>query len=376
MNRFFSCALAALVATCALAPTGAQAAVPPDIEAGLQRIGRIVDPACTAKLYRPLMPRVDITSDAQPLYPGISIARNVAFGPDARDVVDIFSADKGAASRPVLVYVPGGLGQKIEIQAPEAHAFYDNIARWATKHGMVGVLMQRHPGLQWDDGAKDVARMIAFLRSNIAAYHGDATRIVLWAHSAGNLPVATYIGRPELWGPDGVGVEAAILMSAAQFNILPLKVEAPPREAMQRMLALGGKTCDAGGPASSDAPLPGRAPGEPGGAAPAPAAAQPPAPADEATQLARSTLPALKASTVRIMLANGELDVGTDPAQGNLMPFSRLLHDELCREGPAHCPELLVAKGHSHMSLVFSIDTPDTTVSAPVLAFIRGARHP
>jgi hypothetical protein len=35
---------------------------------------------------------------------------------------------------------------------------------------------------------------------------------------------------------------------------------------------------------------------------------------------------------------------------------------------------LLVAKGHSHMSLVFSIDTPDTTVSAPVLAFIRGLR--
>jgi hypothetical protein len=31
-----------------------------------------------------------------------------------------------------------------------------------------------------------------------------------------------------------------------------------------------------------------------------------------------------------------------------------------------------VAKGHSHMSIVFSIDTADTSVSDAVLAFIQG----
>jgi hypothetical protein len=35
----------------------AQAQVPADIEAGLRKIGQIVDPACTAKLYRPLKPK-------------------------------------------------------------------------------------------------------------------------------------------------------------------------------------------------------------------------------------------------------------------------------------------------------------------------------
>jgi len=44
----------------------------------------------------------------------------------------------------VLIYVPGGSGEKIEIQDKEANAFYDNIGRWATKNGMVGVIMQRH----------------------------------------------------------------------------------------------------------------------------------------------------------------------------------------------------------------------------------------
>ena len=51
----------------------------------------------------------------------------------------------------MLIYVPGGAGNKIEQQDKEANAFYDNIMRWATKNGMVGVNMQRHgsAGLGW-----------------------------------------------------------------------------------------------------------------------------------------------------------------------------------------------------------------------------------
>ena len=60
----------------------AQAQVPPDIEAGLRKIGQIVDPACTAKLYRPLMPKDDVNSNVSPLYPGITLARDVSFGPN------------------------------------------------------------------------------------------------------------------------------------------------------------------------------------------------------------------------------------------------------------------------------------------------------
>ena len=54
------------------------------------------------------------------------------------------------------------------------------------------------------------------------------------------------------------------------------------------------------------------------------------------------------------------------------------LHDEMCKEdgasakdGAAHCPEMWMLKGESHMSEVFSIDTPDQTVSKPVLGFVR-----
>ena len=80
----------------------------------------------------------------------------------------------------------------------------------------------------------------------------------------------------------------------------------------------------------------------------------------------------MKKTSVKILLANAELDPGADPAvDGGLMPFIKILHDDLCKEGPDRCPTLLYAKGESHMSEMFSIDTPDKTVSAPILAWIK-----
>jgi hypothetical protein len=63
----------------ALAAGTIQAQVPPDIEAGLKKIGQIVDPPCTAKLYRPLMPVNDVNSAGTPLYPTRSTRRWRAF---------------------------------------------------------------------------------------------------------------------------------------------------------------------------------------------------------------------------------------------------------------------------------------------------------
>ncbi|HEX4277938.1 MAG TPA: hypothetical protein VHZ74_21435 [Bryobacteraceae bacterium] len=356
------------------------AQVPPNIEAELRKIGQIVDPPCTAKLYRPLMPANDVNSKAAPLYPGITVARDVSFGPNPKDVVDIFSADKGRANRPVLMYVPGGAGNKIEQQDREANAFYDNIMRWATQNGMVGVNMQRHPGANWDDGGKDVSLMIQWVEANVAKYKGNPDRMFIWAQSAGNGPLGVYIGRPELYGPKGVGVKGVIFMSG-QFNILPVVPAAPA--AGERgggdILAGAGTTCglpagaafsNAGaieGPSRADAPPAargGRGAGGGGGRGRGPQI-------DPATQLARSSLPELKKTNVKIMLATAELDPGIN---GTDSAFNKALHDELCKEGKDHCPAMLFEKGESHMSEVFSIDTPDKVVSGPILKWIKGIK--
>jgi triacylglycerol lipase len=324
------------------------------------------------------MPANDVSSKANPLYPGIAIARDVAFGKAPKDVVDIFAADKGAGSRPVLIYVPGGGGEKLELQDRAANAFYDNIGRWATKHGMVGVNMERKFSPTWDGGARDISAMIQWLQANIARYHGNPDRMFIWAHSAGNVPLGTYVGHPELQGPKGVGVKGVVFMSAASFNILPVADPSPmDMPSMMKLFAAAGKTCGSTGPMSTDAALPGRKVGESGGPAPAmPAGAPlagPGAPPDPAVLLAQSSLPGLKKTTAKILIADGEYDMLTDPQKpGTHMAFSQLLHDTLCADGPAHCPKLVQAKGHSHMSIVFSVDTPDTSSSQQVLDFIHG----
>src|SRR5213080_2550122 len=240
--------------------TGTAAAqVPPDIEGGLKKIGQIVDPACTAKLYRPLMPKNDYNTywpvgasapaNLMPLYPGVAIARDVSFGPHPKDLVDIFSPDKGTGNRTVLIYVPGGGGNKIEQQNREANAFYDNIGRWAVKNDMVAVTMQRHPGQNWDDGGRDVSTLIQWLQTNIAKYGGNPNRMFIWAQSAGNGPLGVYIGHPELYGRKGPGVKGAIFMSG---NPVP-GVTGPlvPVAGAPNPLADAGKACavaDGAGP--------------------------------------------------------------------------------------------------------------------------------
>jgi hypothetical protein len=366
-----------------LAPMAAHAQVPPDIEAKLRAIGQIVDPACTAKLYRPLMPANDVRSSASPLYPGITLSRDVSFGPNPKDVVDIFVSDKGGANRPVLMFVPGGAGNKIELQDQEANAFYDNIGRWGTKNGMVVVLMQRHPGAAWDDPAKDVSAMIQWVEANISKYKGNPDRMFAWAQSAGNGPLGTYVGRHEVWGPKGVGIKGAIFMSG-QWNIAPIQVPGAGGGAGRGAAAPGGQagaaaengpgsSCNAGAQNSSNGFLPGRTEGQPGGPNPAPAGGRGGGrgrgPVDPAVQLAQSTWPDYQKTTVKIMLASAELDPGI--SDGKMSPFNQTFHDELCKLGPDHCPTLLFEKGESHMSEVFSIDTDDKTVSGPILAWIK-----
>src|SRR5690349_21720606 len=195
------------------------AEVPPEIAKQLVTIGRGVCVPETAQIYRPLQPN--------PPYTCITIARDISFGPDPKNVLDVFAPEKGGGARPVLIYVSGGAGNKQQ-GGPNGDAFYDNIMLWAVKNRMVGVNMQRRPGEAWDDPAKDIALVVQWVGQNIARYKGNPARVFLWAQSAGNIPVATYIGHPEFYGPNGAGVKGVVFMSAPGFNILPVTAPSVP----------------------------------------------------------------------------------------------------------------------------------------------------
>ncbi len=171
-----------LVAIAIAAAGMAQAEVPPEIAKQLVAIGRGVCVPETAQIYRPLHPN--------PPYAGVSIARDISFGPDPKNVLDVFAPEKGGGSRPVLIYVSGGAGNKQQ-GGPNGDVFYDNVMLWAVKNGMVGVNMQRRPGQAWDDPAKDVALVVQWVGQNIAA-----TKAIPSESSSGRNPLGTSPSAP------------------------------------------------------------------------------------------------------------------------------------------------------------------------------------
>src|SRR5438067_5896863 len=93
-----------LVAAAALlmsAPVFAQ--VPPDIAAGIRKIGPVVDTPNTGKLYAPLF------KDVKEPYAGVKVARDIGYGPGPLNKLDVFTPNGAQpGSRMVVVFAHGG----------------------------------------------------------------------------------------------------------------------------------------------------------------------------------------------------------------------------------------------------------------------------
>lgn len=289
----------------ALLATAAHAQVPPDIAAQLHQIGPKIDPR-VGTIYAPLAPK--------PPYRGAVVTRDIAYGPDPLQKLDVFAPSAAGAKRPILIFVHGGgfvRGDKTQAGTP----FYDNVMAWAADHGLVGVNIDYRlaPAAKWPSGVKDVGAVVGWVRAHAAQYGGDPDKIYLWGHSAGAFHVADYLAHPELQPGGSPGVAGAILMSGAYD---PIRQPSPYY-------------------------------GD-----------------DPAVVASLASKPGLLKTPVRLMIINAELDPPFMIASG------KSLKDALCAEG--RCPVYLLAKDHDHLSEGFAIGTPDQSVSQPVLGFVTG----
>ncbi len=280
------------------------------IAARISAIGRVIDPSATSAIYAPL-------HDKEP-YAGIGLSRDIAYGPDERQRLDVFRAE-GAVARPVLIFVHGGGftgGNKHTPGSP----FYDNIPLWAARNGLVGVNMTYPlaPEAGWPAASENVARVVRWVRGNIAAYGGDPARVFLFGHSAGAVHAATYAAFPEIHGSDGGGLAGLILMSGIyDLTTFPL---APNYQAY----------------VGNDASL----------------------------YAERSAVPGLVRRPAPMMIVAAELD-----PPPFLQQFDRLataLHGS-----PGALLRTLLLQQHSHLSAAYCIGSGDTRLTDPLLDFIR-----
>ena len=273
----------------------------------------VFDPPGTAKRYAS-------QHETEP-YLRAHFVRDLQYGPAARNLLDVAMPHAtGGAARPVIVFVPGGPGNRKEV---EGYLFYDNVLLWAVDQGYVGVNMSRESGqgVSWDTGAKNIAAVIGWVQANIKKYGGDPARIVVWGHSLGAGALAIYLSHPEYYPVSGIGLSGAILHSGS-YNIAPIKAMQPGR----------------GGGAGQAAP-------------------------DAALLLAQSSLPGLQKLSVPLLLAAADGDPLDRPE------YVTLIHDALCKSSA--CPTTLLAKGHDHFSEIFSVNTSDQSVSRPVQEWLR-----
>jgi dienelactone hydrolase len=303
---------AAVLSLTAISAT-ALAQVPPDIAEGIRKIGPIVDTPNTTKLYAPLF------KDQTEPYPNVMVMRDIAYGPDPANKLDVFTAGPAApAARPVVFYVHGGGFERGDKRQPGS-PFYDNVMLWLTRQGMVGVNLNYRlaPKNTWPAAHKDMAAAVRWVQANIAQYGGDPDRVGLWGQSAGASVIAGYLAHPQFYGPNGHGVtghgvKAAVMNSGFYVN------------------DRGGSTYFGNDPKELQE---------------------------------RSSLDGLKKLTIPLLISHTEVDLPDAITQADGA------NKALCDAG--RCPTYLVFKDHSHISQNYSVGTADTSVSGPILQVLR-----
>lgn len=208
MKRILAAAALCAAIGTALAQSGT---IPAQVQAKVKETGAILNPAMIQAmfdLYIPLMPR---------LGPEVAVIEDLAYGPDERHRLDVFSpAAKPARAAPVVVFVPGG-GYVGGAKSRPGVPFYQNVGAYFARNGMIGVninyrLAPKHP---WPAGGEDVAAALRWVRRSIAEFGGDPGRIFLFGQSAGGTHAAHYAFDERLQPADGMdGVAGVILQSA------------------------------------------------------------------------------------------------------------------------------------------------------------------
>jgi acetyl esterase/lipase len=279
-----------------------------DVFSRLRELGDDFSPqqiVATRALFVPLVPRP---------HAGAIIERDLEYGPDPRQRLDVFSETPGERLRPVVVFFHGGgfvTGDKGDATAP----FFNNVGAWALREGFVGVTVSYRlaPAHVWPSGAEDVALVVRWLQQHIASRGGDPRRIVVAGQSAGASHVGAYVARHER--PPIAGAA----MFSGLFDITLQALNA-------NQLAYYG--------------------------------------ADASLYPERSTIAALATTSVPCFYTVSELDPATYHEQVTALGRARFA-------ATRRSAELLHLGGHNHVSSVMQVGSAVDTLGGPLAAFVR-----
>ena len=128
---------------------------------------------------------------------GARVERDVAYGSDPAQRLDVYLPKQGAAAAPIILMVHGGawmIGDK-----GASGVVTNKLGYWVPKGYVlvsVNYRMARPPSPL--EQADDVARALAFVQAKASAWGGDSSRVLLMGHSSGAHLVALLAADPSI----------------------------------------------------------------------------------------------------------------------------------------------------------------------------------
>ena len=264
----------------------------------------------TKAFYTPLLARAQ---------EGVTATLDVAYGPHARHKLDVYSV---AGSKPsaILIYVPGGGYTGGDKRSD--NVMFGNIGGYFARRGMLGITMNYRlsPEVAWPAGAEDIDAAVTWVKANAATYGADASRVIVFGHSAGASHGASFLFDPAIRGDTKVA--GGVLVSGGSYSVLPEDVET-----RANVRAYFGT--------------------------------------DASTFARRSAVSHVAATKVPVLLACAEHDPGF-----LVTPTLELATALTRRDG--RCPPILRLEGHNHFSPPCSLGTSDDDLGGAIVRFIKG----
>jgi acetyl esterase/lipase len=170
----------------------------------------------------PASPR---SSDETPLPEGTIVRKDIRFGQDALQKLDVYSP-KSASKLPVIIMVHGGawyMGNKAN------GGVVGNKAAYFLGHGYIFVSVDYRlwPKAHIPEQVQDVALALACVQKNASAWGGDGSRVILIGHSAGAHLISMLAAVPALAFQEGARPWlATVSLDSAGFD-LPALMQQP-----------------------------------------------------------------------------------------------------------------------------------------------------
>lgn len=162
---------------------------------------------------------------------GVSVTRDVGYGDDPRQRLDVFTTP-GGTRKPVVLFVHGGAF--VDGERNRSAEVYSNLMYYFARHGCVGINIEyrRAPEHRFPAGSEDVALALRWAIAHIHTFGGAADSIFLMGHSAGAAHVASYAYDARFRDASHKSVAGVIVVSgrvradSSEWNPNARKVEA------------------------------------------------------------------------------------------------------------------------------------------------------